>query len=217
VSVKNSVELFITPMSSSKSRRSSGGDDSGGTRTSSRTTVVSKAMRVVDEETRREIREKRIVMLEADNFMDDQDAGGDDEAYADESDDSREGGGGGSGNKKKKARTSLGRQSTGQVFRAKWTIKRVKQFGRIVYEHGLSAEPPPLLSRAFDFDQLGGTPCVFPNYLSACASPSSLPSRHFCSVCGQPGRYSCGRCGMRSCSTACTEHHKETRCLKVGY
>lgn len=199
-------------MSTSKSRK---GDKGGATRSSSRTVVVSKAMRVVDDETRREIREKRIQMLEADNYLEDQDAGADEEAYADESDDSRDGASG----KKKKARTSFGRQSSGGGFtlRPKWALKRVKPFSRIVYEHSMSAEPPPLMSRSFDYDQIGGIPCVYPNYLSVTASPTLLPERHFCSVCGQIGRYSCARCGMRSCSIGCTENHKETRCLKVGY
>lgn len=55
------------------------------------------------------------------------------------------------------------------------------------------------------------------NYLSIQSEPSLLPVRHFCSVCGQNGRYSCTRCGMRTCCVKCFDSHKETRCLKFSY
>ncbi|KAM4748506.1 zinc finger HIT domain-containing protein 1 isoform 1-T1 [Rhinophrynus dorsalis] len=53
-----------------------------------------------------------------------------------------------------------------------------------------------------------------PNYLTACAAPSSFPQRHFCSVCGFPSNYSCVSCGARYCCVKCLGTHQETRCLK---
>ncbi|XP_018107134.2 zinc finger HIT domain-containing protein 1, partial [Xenopus laevis] len=56
--------------------------------------------------------------------------------------------------------------------------------------------------------------CEGPNYLTACASASSFPQRHFCSVCGFPSNYSCVSCGSRYCCVRCLVTHQETRCLK---
>lgn len=56
-----------------------------------------------------------------------------------------------------------------------------------------------------------------PNYSSASApSPEkfNLPRRHFCSVCGFTGKYTCITCGSRFCSIYCQSVHKETRCMK---
>lgn len=56
-----------------------------------------------------------------------------------------------------------------------------------------------------------------PNYHSAVApSPEkfNLPRRHFCSVCGFEGKYTCVTCGSRFCSINCQGTHKETRCMK---
>ncbi|CAM5178837.1 unnamed protein product [Eretmochelys imbricata] len=53
-----------------------------------------------------------------------------------------------------------------------------------------------------------------PNYLTACAGRSSLPQRHFCTVCGLPSHYTCVSCGARYCSVRCLCTHQETRCLK---
>ncbi|OZJ06483.1 hypothetical protein BZG36_00605 [Bifiguratus adelaidae] len=53
-----------------------------------------------------------------------------------------------------------------------------------------------------------------PTYLTASASPSRYPPRHFCSVCGFQSKYTCIKCGMKYCSTKCLETHEETRCLK---
>ncbi|XP_039355518.1 zinc finger HIT domain-containing protein 1 [Mauremys reevesii] len=50
-----------------------------------------------------------------------------------------------------------------------------------------------------------------PNYLTACAAPSSLPQRHFCAVCGLPSHYTCVSCGARYCCVRCLGTHQETR------
>lgn len=47
-----------------------------------------------------------------------------------------------------------------------------------------------------------------PNYVTAAATPSALPPRPFCSVCGYWGRHACARCGMRYCCLKCQETHK---------
>ncbi|KAI2806277.1 Zinc finger HIT domain-containing protein 1 [Blomia tropicalis] len=73
-----------------------------------------------------------------------------------------------------------------------------------------------------------------PNYLSLnarslgdkpptanCAPNPHIPNiqtpvvqRHFCSICGFKGIYTCVICGFRYCSIDCQQIHKETRCLK---
>ncbi|KAI8096907.1 zinc finger, HIT-type containing 1 [Halteromyces radiatus] len=53
-----------------------------------------------------------------------------------------------------------------------------------------------------------------PTYLTCNAAPSKYPPRHFCSVCGFSSSYKCLRCGMKYCSLACLNTHKETRCMK---
>ncbi|KAH0626256.1 hypothetical protein JD844_001139, partial [Phrynosoma platyrhinos] len=50
-----------------------------------------------------------------------------------------------------------------------------------------------------------------PNYLTACAPPSNLPQRHFCTVCGFPSNYTCVSCGARYCCVKCLGTHQETR------
>ena len=54
------------------------------------------------------------------------------------------------------------------------------------------------------------------NYKTIAAGPSSKPQRHFCSVCGFFGSYTCTRCGLRFCGLRCQQTHKETRCLKFS-
>lgn len=51
-------------------------------------------------------------------------------------------------------------------------------------------------------------------YLTCLASPGDTPARHFCSICGYKGIYTCVDCGMRYCSLACRSTHVDTRCLK---
>lgn len=53
-----------------------------------------------------------------------------------------------------------------------------------------------------------------PNYMSAQASPSKLPCRHFCAVCGLFSNYTCTACGARYCCIKCLRTHQDTRCLK---
>ncbi|KAI8319703.1 hypothetical protein GQ54DRAFT_264842 [Martensiomyces pterosporus] len=57
------------------------------------------------------------------------------------------------------------------------------------------------------------------NYLTCISTPAAAESkrtleRHFCSVCGYRGLYTCVECGMRYCSLACRSTHIDTRCLK---
>ncbi|KAJ1644297.1 hypothetical protein LPJ64_004019 [Coemansia asiatica] len=55
-------------------------------------------------------------------------------------------------------------------------------------------------------------------YLTCIATPQqgsiSAPARHFCSICGYKGLYTCVDCGMRYCSLPCKSTHVDTRCLK---
>ncbi|KAI7822797.1 hypothetical protein BX661DRAFT_187190, partial [Kickxella alabastrina] len=55
-------------------------------------------------------------------------------------------------------------------------------------------------------------------YLTCIALPTRgsqpPPPRHFCSICGYEGIYTCVDCGMRYCSLACKSAHTDTRCLK---
>lgn len=54
-----------------------------------------------------------------------------------------------------------------------------------------------------------------PSYLRAAVGPpSSTSRRHFCTVCGFAGNYTCVQCGMRFCCIRCQNIHNDTRCLK---
>lgn len=73
--------------------------------------------------------------------------------------------------------------------------------------------------RALNFGQLidEDSKRPIPNYCSAVAPPPekfNLHRRHFCSVCGFTGKYTCITCGSRFCCTNCLATHKETRCMK---
>ncbi len=181
-------------------------------RTSSRTHVLSKNFLKVDAETRREFREKRLLLLEADNYTEEIDLSNEnDDEYSDDSGDEDK------AVKKKSKKSKI--KSNGNVvggFKVKWALKKVKPLERILVEHGYYA------ADAGDDDDVMEVDDVIPegkrqiNYVKATANPSVLPTRHFCSVCGRRGIYSCTRCGMRSCSIKCTDQHKETRCMKIG-
>ncbi len=181
-------------------------------RTSSRTHVLSKNFLKVDAETRREFREKRLLLLEADNYTEEIDLSNEnDDEYSDESDD------GDKAVKKKSKKAKIKSNIGGNVgFKVKWALKKLKPLERILVEHGYYASDM-VGDDVMDVDD--NTNSVNKkqiNYVTASASPSVLPMRHFCSVCGQRGIYSCTRCGMRSCSIKCTDQHKETRCMKMG-
>lgn len=45
--------------------------------------------------------------------------------------------------------------------------------------------------------------------------PPRYPITHLCSMCGFESKYLCPRCGLRYCSMACDNTHKETRCIKM--
>lgn len=45
--------------------------------------------------------------------------------------------------------------------------------------------------------------------------PPRYPVKHLCSMCGGGGKYLCSKCGLRYCSLACDDTHKETRCVKM--
>ncbi|KAK3015677.1 hypothetical protein RJ639_007514 [Escallonia herrerae] len=62
---------------------------------------------------------------------------------------------------------------------------------------------------------LESLPPHVPSYLrGAVGPPRSTSRRHFCTVCGFTGKYTCVRCGMRFCSVRCQNIHNDTRCLK---
>ncbi|KAM7522023.1 hypothetical protein LguiA_011925 [Lonicera macranthoides] len=62
---------------------------------------------------------------------------------------------------------------------------------------------------------LDSLPPDVPSYLKAAVGPpSSTSRRHFCTVCGFTGKYTCVRCGMRFCAIRCQNIHNDTRCLK---
>ncbi|KAK3022294.1 hypothetical protein RJ639_045401, partial [Escallonia herrerae] len=62
---------------------------------------------------------------------------------------------------------------------------------------------------------LESLPPHVPSYLRAAVGPPrSTSRRHFCTVCGFTGKYTCVRCGMRFCSVRCQNIHNDTRCLK---
>ncbi|GAB5031419.1 zinc finger hit domain-containing protein 1 [Nannochloropsis oceanica] len=160
-----------------------------GKRTSGRTTVLSKAMGKVDEETRLEVRDARLEALEADNYVGNVEEEPDEE-YVDSEDGNRP-----TAKREAKRRRNAAPKS-GQASKLISSFRK-KSVAQWVYEAGYN-------------------PSDGPNYLTAAAKPSRLPTRHFCSVCGYWGLYACTRCGMRYCCGKCAETHKETRCLKFA-
>lgn len=157
-------------------------------RTSTRVTVVSKAMRVVDDETRMEVRDAMLDKLEADNYVEPQGTYEEDD-YLDEEDEDRPA---------RKAQRVKGPKPKGN-----WVILKTKTLAQVVMET-LGDDP--------------GThsPTAPPTYWTCAADPSTVPPRHFCSVCGYEGTYTCVRCGLHFCCLSCNNKHKEVRCLKFS-
>jgi zinc finger HIT domain-containing protein 1 len=96
----------------------------------------------------------------------------------------------------------------------------MKSLDRIIHEHGYdliknSNSNSNIIDIIYNDEDISNNEKT--NYISIQSEPSLLPIRHFCSVCGQNGRYSCTRCGMRTCCVKCLDSHKETRCLKFSY
>ncbi|EGC31457.1 hypothetical protein DICPUDRAFT_156709 [Dictyostelium purpureum] len=56
-----------------------------------------------------------------------------------------------------------------------------------------------------------------PTYISVQSKPSSFPQRHFCSICGYIGSYTCKQCSSRYCCEKCYGVHSETRCKSSVY
>jgi zinc finger HIT domain-containing protein 1 len=54
----------------------------------------------------------------------------------------------------------------------------------------------------------------FPNFVNTKSSPSPLPARKYCSICGLFSCYKCPRCGERYCGAKCYETHADIMCLK---
>ena len=162
-------------------------------RSSSRVQVISKAMRKVDEETRLEARSKRLIALEADNYNEhQQQLSVTDDAYEDEDDQNNSSTGRKGIPKKKKSKSG---HNGARAYKIR-SLDRVIDHQRQLLSNGDKSM----------------TVC----YASISAPPSMNPARHFCSVCGYFGNYTCTRCGMRFCCIKCNKNHKETRCLKMS-
>ncbi|CAM9808803.1 unnamed protein product [Chrysoparadoxa australica] len=181
-------------------------------RASGRISVVSKSMKVVDAETRSAVKDARLDKLEADNYTEEQDAKGDDEFIMGDEPDAL---------KPKVKRAKGGRKNN------KSRIKVFRNLHQVLYElvgqvsmaepdtddsGEESAKPSSRQAAAAAADRPGTSM----TYEKAAAPPSAKPARHFCSVCGYFGYYTCTRCGMRFCSINCNTQHKETRCLKFA-
>jgi zinc finger HIT domain-containing protein 1 len=108
------------------------------------------------------------------------------ETFDEEEDDEGDG-----SSKRKKARTNYQSKSGSAVLK-----RKPKSLERILDEERYS-------KGVIDYDRVA-------------AGPSTNPRRHFCSVCGYIGDYTCTRCGSRFCSIRCNNNHKETRCLKFS-
>ncbi len=130
----------------------------------------------------------------------------------------------------------------GASYLNKWKTRKIKSLERMIVEQGYdrltsdgslnskvdSVEDAEANEDSDDSDSPARTTArgggataglvniAFPNYLSVQADPSIYPARHFCSICGYPGKYSCIRCGSKYCSIKCNKTHSETRCMKFG-
>ncbi|KAJ1730346.1 Zinc finger HIT domain-containing protein 1 [Coemansia biformis] len=65
-----------------------------------------------------------------------------------------------------------------------------------------------------EMDQAAGQGSQDTLFYLSCTAVALTPPRHFCSVCGYRGLYTCVDCGMRFCSLPCKATHADTRCLK---
>ena len=94
--------------------------------------------------------------------------------------------------------------------------KRKKSKGSYVSKSGSAVlrRKPKSLDRILDEARYMKKEAI--PYDVVAAGASVLPRRHFCSVCGFVGTYTCTRCGSRFCSVRCNNNHKETRCLKFS-
>lgn len=212
------------------------------TRISTRTVVVSKSMRIVDADTRKEVREQRLLLLEQDNYIEEIELFKDDDAYEDISDDGK-----GPSNKRRKKKDTNKSLLLGMIGNNTWLMKKVKPLERVLFEAGYHASKPSTASRqhiqrignngdsddgndnqsrieqvkADDIVTAAATAASQidsrPNYVAVAATPSILPPRHFCSICGQVGQYACIRCGRRSCCIECMENHQTNSCMKTAY
>eukprot|EP01035_Chromulina_nebulosa_P019448 gene19448-25329_t len=155
-------------------------------RSSTRVKTISKSMRYIDNETRRDYKDRRILQLEADNYIEGLDLTTG--VDIDDNDNSDD-----ETNKKNKRKTNSANKN-------KWSNRKIKTLERIIVEQGYHESDP--------YNN--------PNYLTIIAEPSIFPPKHFCSVCGNDGIYSCIRCGLRYCNITCYDNHKETRCMKLS-
>ncbi|KAG5177383.1 hypothetical protein JKP88DRAFT_332322 [Tribonema minus] len=185
-------------------------------------------MRIVDDATRAEVQSMHLDKLEADNYMEEQGAGDDDEFF-DEDEEDRPA-------RKKQQRSKGGGggpvRSTGK-WGIHWRKVKIKSLSQVLFEMSgegvapqarlaqpgpaaLTAAVPAALGAAVAAAAAAAATPAAPSYLSIAATPSALPPRRFCSVCGFFARYACGRCGMRLCRARCQAQHRETRCLKFS-
>ena len=94
--------------------------------------------------------------------------------------------------------------------------KRKKSKGGYISRSGSAVlkRKPKTLDRILDEARYASKDAIA--YDAVAAGPSARSKRHFCSVCGYIGSYTCTRCGSRFCSVRCNNNHKETRCLKFS-
>jgi len=169
-------------------------------RRSSRLRGKARVRSVIDEETRRQVAQARLVQLEADNYEERPFERGEsvDEAYGEEEEEVEVGGR--SKGKKRKTRAGAGGMGGGKNVSdrsARGSARPIiRNLDQVIAEED------------YDSDDV--------NYKTIAAPPSIYPPRHFCSVCGFFGSYTCPRCGLRFCSLRCQATHKETRCVKFA-
>ncbi|EGG21938.1 hypothetical protein DFA_01824 [Cavenderia fasciculata] len=72
---------------------------------------------------------------------------------------------------------------------------------------------PIVLERSY----LETYPPNVPTYNTIASTPSIYPPRHFCSICGYIGDYSCKQCYSRYCSKKCFAVHNDNRCKTSLY
>lgn len=149
---------------------------------------------VVDQETRRQVAAQRLQTLEADNYEEPSIAAlaAGDGAYVDEEEEEVVQG----STKGKKRKGRSGGTKEGGRAKIQANSYRVRNLEHVIAEE------------EYDSDSV--------NYKTIAAGPSVKPQRHFCSVCGFFGTYTCTRCGLRFCGMRCQQTHKETRCLKFA-
>eukprot|EP01016_Furgasonia_blochmanni_P048475 TRINITY_DN7224_c0_g2_i1.p2 TRINITY_DN7224_c0_g2~~TRINITY_DN7224_c0_g2_i1.p2 ORF type:complete len:199 (+),score=73.89 TRINITY_DN7224_c0_g2_i1:70-597(+) len=166
------------------------------TRHSKRQKQLSAGMRVVDIDTRKYVTQTKIDALESD-FYDSPNRlaedKSDEEDFVQESDETK--------TDTKKAIRKIKKRVIKKRVKKDVHLRKNLNLKKMIKDEGLENNESKL-----------------PHFINARMTEPSIPSRKFCSICGNFAGYTCPRCGEKYCGLKCFDIHKEVMCLKYdGY